>query len=149
MKSLLAPLTVGLIHGRLPAEEKEAVMTQFREGRLSALVATTVIEIGVDVPNANILVVENAERFGPGPVASTPRAYRPRRIQILLHLAARSQSRETAREKLATLEATSDGFLVAEAVASARTRRSDRDGSNRPSAFAAGRPFSRRCRSHA
>lgn len=114
-KPLLHPHSVGLIHGRLPAEEKERVMAQFRDGTLSALIATTVIEVGVDVPNANILVVENAERFGlaqlhqlRGRIGRGP--YKS--FCILLH---DPKADETAREKLRTLENTSDGFLVAEA----------------------------------
>ena len=55
---------VGLIHGRLPAAEKDAVMAEFVEGRLAVLVATTVVEVGVDVPAASIMVIEQAERFG-------------------------------------------------------------------------------------
>ena len=55
---------VGLVHGRLAAAEKDAVMADFAEGRLSVLVATTVVEVGVDVPSATIMVIEQAERFG-------------------------------------------------------------------------------------
>jgi ATP-dependent DNA helicase RecG len=60
----LAGLRVGLLHGRIGAREKEAVMHQFREGRLDVLVATTVIEVGVDVPNATVMVILDADRFG-------------------------------------------------------------------------------------
>ena len=55
---------VGLVHGRLPAKEKDAVMAAFASGALPVLVATTVIEVGVDVPNASIMIIEHAERFG-------------------------------------------------------------------------------------
>src|SRR5262249_52656961 len=61
-KLLRAP--VGLVHGQMPGSEKDAVMSAFAEGSLSALVATTVVEVGVDVPNASIMVIEHAERFG-------------------------------------------------------------------------------------
>lgn len=55
---------VGLLHGKMPSEEKESVMSRFREGKIEVLVATTVVEVGVDVPNANVMVIFNAERFG-------------------------------------------------------------------------------------
>ncbi len=57
-------LAVGLVHGRLKAQEKDSVMRDFRDGKLQALVATSVIEVGIDVPNATVMVIENAERFG-------------------------------------------------------------------------------------
>jgi len=63
-KRILPDLRVGLLHGRLDADEKDAVMRRFQRGDLDVLVATTVIEVGVDVPNANLMIVEHAERFG-------------------------------------------------------------------------------------
>src|SRR5690606_6969985 len=60
----LRDLRVGVLHGRLPAEEKEAVMRSFATGQLDVLVATTVVEVGVDVPNATMMVVLDADRFG-------------------------------------------------------------------------------------
>jgi len=60
----LPALTVGLVHGRLKADEKQAVMAAFAAGDIDVLVATTVIEVGVDVPNASLMVIEHAERFG-------------------------------------------------------------------------------------
>ena len=60
----LAGLKVGLLHGRLDADEKEVIMRRFQRGEIDVLVATTVIEVGVDVPNATVMVVEHAERFG-------------------------------------------------------------------------------------
>jgi ATP-dependent DNA helicase RecG len=114
-KPLVAPFEVGLIHGRLPAEEKEAVMARFRAGEIAVLVATTVIEVGVDVPNANMMVVENAERFGLAQLhqlrgrigRGAHKSY-----CILLH---DPKTEEPAKAKLAVLEETSDGFAVAEA----------------------------------
>ena len=64
LTSELAQLKIGLVHGRLKASEKEAIMQQFKEGNIDLLVATTVIEVGVDVANATVMIVEHAERFG-------------------------------------------------------------------------------------
>jgi ATP-dependent DNA helicase RecG len=61
---LLAPASCGLLHGRLTSEEKESVMARFRRGEVEVLISTTVIEVGVDVPNATVMLIENAERFG-------------------------------------------------------------------------------------
>jgi ATP-dependent DNA helicase RecG len=61
---LLAPAACGLLHGRLNPEEKESVMARFRTGEIKVLISTTVIEVGVDVPNATVMLIENAERFG-------------------------------------------------------------------------------------
>ena len=63
-KKILADLRVGLLHGRLDAEEKDSTMRKFQQGEIDVLVSTTVIEVGVDVPNATVMVVEHAERFG-------------------------------------------------------------------------------------
>ena len=63
-KALLPDRRVGLMHGKLKPKEKAAVMDDFKAGRLDALVSTTVIEVGVDVPNATVMVIENAERYG-------------------------------------------------------------------------------------
>src|SRR5262249_37786663 len=60
----LAPHACALLHGRLGADEKESIMNRFRAGEVRALITTTVIEVGVDVANANLMLVENAERFG-------------------------------------------------------------------------------------
>ena len=61
---MLPDRRVGLMHGKLKPKEKAAVMEDFKAGRLDALVSTTVIEVGVDVPNASVMVIENAERYG-------------------------------------------------------------------------------------
>ena len=64
LQAALPELHIGLIHGRLKPAEKEVIMNQFRSGTLHVLVATTVIEVGVDVPNASLIIIENAERLG-------------------------------------------------------------------------------------
>ena len=114
LKNALAPHRVGLLHGRMPAEEKERTMADFRANRLPALVATSVVEVGVDVPNANVMVIESAESFGlaqlhqlRGRVARSPHpAY------CILVAAAKTAE---ARQRLKVLEETNDGFRIAEA----------------------------------
>jgi len=63
-KTILPDLRIGLLHGRMSADDKDAIMSQFKDGKLDVLVSTTVIEVGVDVPNATVMVIEHAERFG-------------------------------------------------------------------------------------
>jgi ATP-dependent DNA helicase RecG len=106
--------SVGLVHGQMPAAEKDAVMSDFVEGRIAALVATTVVEVGVDVPRATIMVVEHAERFGLAQLHQL--RGRVGRGQgesacILLYDAPLS---EAARARLDVLRETDDGFLIAE-----------------------------------
>jgi ATP-dependent DNA helicase RecG len=113
-QQLLAPLPCALLHGRIPAEEKEAIMEQFRLGHTKALIATTVIEVGIDVPNANIMLIENAERFGLAQLHQL-RGRVGRGVHksycILLTGAADPES----LQKLQVLEQTSNGFDIAEA----------------------------------
>jgi ATP-dependent DNA helicase RecG len=106
--------SVGLVHGQMPGGEKDAVMADFAEGRLSALVATTVVEVGVDVPNATIMVIEHAERFGLAQLHQLRgRVGRGsgESACILLYDAPLS---ENARQRLDVLRETDDGFLIAE-----------------------------------
>lgn len=106
---------VGLIHGRLKAREKDQVMTRFAAGALKILVATTVIEVGVDVRNATVMVVEHAERFGLAQLhqlrGRVGRGTRPS-FCILLYAPAAG---ETARKRLEVLRTCDDGFVIAEA----------------------------------
>jgi ATP-dependent DNA helicase RecG len=119
-KPLLAPFPVGLLHGRMTPDEKEQVVAQFRAGHLAALITTTVIEVGVDVPNANIMVVENSERFGLAQLHQLRGRIgrgEHKSYCILLH---DPKAEEPALEKLAVLEETLDGFEIAEADLSLR-----------------------------
>ena len=111
---LLAPARVGLVHGRLDPEEKERVMREFREGKISVLVATTVIEVGVDVPNACIMLVEEAGRFGLSQLHQL-RGRIGRGAEKSYCILLQENPDATAKEKLSALEATSDGFVIAEA----------------------------------
>lgn len=105
---------VGLIHGKLRPEEKEAVMEDFRSGKLKALVATTVIEVGVDVPNANILILHNAERFGLAQIHQLRGRIGRGEHKSYCILLTDSKLPE-AIAKLSVLEKSSDGFEIAEA----------------------------------
>jgi ATP-dependent DNA helicase RecG len=106
--------SVGLVHGGLAAAEKDAVMTEFAEGRLKVLVATTVVEVGVNVPNATIMVIEQAERFGLAQLHQL-RGRVGRGSQesacVLLYDPPLSK---TAEQRLDILRRTDDGFLIAE-----------------------------------
>jgi ATP-dependent DNA helicase RecG len=110
---LLAPSKVGLVHGRLDPEEKELVMREFREGKISVLVATTVIEVGVDVPNACIMLVEEAGRFGLSQLHQL-RGRIGRGAEKSYCILLQEDPGELAKEKLSVLEKSSDGFEIAE-----------------------------------
>ena len=105
---------VGLVHGRMRGPEKDDVMASFASGRLAALVATTVIEVGVDVPNATLMIVEGAERFGLAQLHQLRgRVGRGEGTSICLLLRGQQLS-ETGRARLALMRETSDGFRIAE-----------------------------------
>ena len=109
----LKNLRVGLLHGRLPADEKASVMKAFATGKLNLLVATTVIEVGVDVPNASLMVIEHAERFGLAQLHQLRgRVGRGARESVCILLYAAPLS-ETARARLKAIFETSDGFEIA------------------------------------
>ncbi len=106
--------TVGLVHGRMKPPEKDAVMAGFASGRLSVLVATTVIEVGVDVPNASLIVIEEADRFGLAQLHQLRgRVGRGAARSVCLLLRGRVLS-ETSRARLALMRETNDGFRIAE-----------------------------------
>jgi ATP-dependent DNA helicase RecG len=110
----LAPFVCALLHGRIPAPEKRAIMERFRHGLTSVLVSTTVIEVGVDVPNATVMLIENAERFGLAQLHQLRgRIGRGEHKSYCILL--RSDPSEETSAKLAVLEKTSNGFEVAEA----------------------------------
>jgi ATP-dependent DNA helicase RecG len=105
---------VGLVHGRMKQEEKDAVMDEFRRGGVHILVATTVIEVGVDVPNASVMIVEHAERFGLSQLHQLRGRVGRGDEQAFCILLAGNKRTAEARERLAIMEETSDGFKVAE-----------------------------------
>ncbi|TAE78135.1 MAG: ATP-dependent DNA helicase RecG [Verrucomicrobia bacterium] len=104
---------VGMIHGKLPAEEKEEVMRRFRDGEIHALVATSVIEVGVDVPNANLMILHHAERFGLAQLHQLRGRIGRGEHKSYCILLTDGKSSE-AMEKLAVMEKTADGFVIAE-----------------------------------
>jgi ATP-dependent DNA helicase RecG len=105
---------VGLVHGRMPGASKDQTMAEFADGRLSVLVATTVVEVGVNVPNATIMVIEQAERFGLAQLHQLRgRVGRGRRESACLLLYDPPLS-ETAERRLDILRRTDDGFAIAE-----------------------------------
>ena len=110
----LRPFRCDLLHGRIPAPEKQAIMEQFRRGQTSALISTTVIEVGVDVPNATLMLIENAERFGLAQLHQLRGRIGRGSHKSYCILLSEEKSPETVA-KLAVLEKTSDGFEVAEA----------------------------------
>jgi len=110
----LGELRVGLIHGRMKPAEKAAVMEEFKAGALQLLVATTVIEVGVDVPNASLMIIENPERLGLAQLHQLRgRVGRGSAVShcVLLYHAPLSQ---LGRERLAIMRETTDGFVIAE-----------------------------------
>jgi ATP-dependent DNA helicase RecG len=106
-------VAVGLLHGRLPAQEKDAVMQSFQSGRIQILVATTVIEVGVDVPNATVMVIEQAERFGLAQIHQL-RGRVGRGAHQSYCILVTGKLNEIARERIRTLVESNDGFYIAE-----------------------------------
>jgi len=110
----LPDFKVGLVHGRLKSDEKAAVMAAFKANEIKLLVATTVIEVGVDVPNAALMVIEHAERFGYAQIHQLRgRVGRGSADSVCILMYAEPLSM-AAKERLQTLRETSDGFVIAE-----------------------------------
>jgi len=113
-KKVFPDFRIGLLHGRMKSDEKEAIMMDFKEGRIQVLVATTVIEVGVDIPNASLMLVEHAERFGLSQLhqlrGRIGRGHYPSKCILL----AQYRSSEEAKTRLRAMEKTTDGFKIAE-----------------------------------
>ena len=112
-KALLPDRRVGLMHGKLKPKEKAAVMEDFKAGRLDALVSTTVIEVGVDVPNASVMVIENAERYGLSALHQLRGRVGRGAAESWCFLVSDNQS-EAVQKRLKFLCSTTDGFAVAQ-----------------------------------
>jgi ATP-dependent DNA helicase RecG len=113
-KEVFPEFRIGLLHGRMKSDEKEAIMMEFKEGKIQILVATTVIEVGIDIPNASVMLVEHAERFGLSQLhqlrGRIGRGLYPSKCILL----AQYRSSEEAKIRLRAMEETTDGFRIAE-----------------------------------
>ncbi|HEX7732873.1 MAG TPA: ATP-dependent DNA helicase RecG [Rhodanobacter sp.] len=114
LSAALAGCRVGLIHGRLKPKEKRAVMDAFKAGELAVLVATTVIEVGVDVPNASLMVIENSERLGLAQLHQLRGRVGRGAVASNCVLLYQPPLGQLARERLAVMRETNDGFRIAE-----------------------------------
>jgi ATP-dependent DNA helicase RecG len=110
----LSGLRVGLLHGRLSADDKEVVMRRFQRGEIDVLIATTVIEVGVDVPNATVMVIEHAERFGLAQLHQLRGRVGRGTAKSYCILVTGSRPTPQAEERLAAMVRTQDGFELAE-----------------------------------
>ena len=113
-KGALSGLRLGLMHGRLPSDEKDAVMAEFRAGQVDALVCTTVIEVGVDVPNATVMVVVDADRFGISQLHQLRGRIGRGQHPSLCLLATQLPEGSKAGERLKAVASTLDGFKLAD-----------------------------------
>ncbi|MBI1732709.1 MAG: ATP-dependent DNA helicase RecG [Gammaproteobacteria bacterium] len=110
----LPAMRIGLVHGRMPARERDGVMQAFRGGGVQVLVATTVIEVGVDVPGATLMVIENAERLGLAQLHQLRGRIGRGKDASTCVLLYKPPLSALARERLETMRATADGFVIAE-----------------------------------
>jgi ATP-dependent DNA helicase RecG len=109
----LPDVRIGLVHGRMAGRQKDAVMQSFKQGKLDLLVATTVIEVGVDVPNASLMVIENAERMGLAQLHQLRGRVGRGAVESTCVLLYQAPLSPIARQRLAVLRETNDGFEVA------------------------------------
>lgn len=114
-KRKLKPYSVGLLHGRMKQEEKDDVMEKFKKGDYQVLVSTTVIEVGVDVPEATVMVIEHAERFGLAQLHQLRGRVGRGAKQSYCFLVTKRNAGEDSIKRLKVLESTNDGFKIAEA----------------------------------
>jgi ATP-dependent DNA helicase RecG len=117
LSAALPGVLIGLLHSRMQQTEKQAVMSLFTQGQMGVLVSTTVIEVGVDVPNASLMVIEHAERFGLSQLhqlrGRVGRGAAASACVLLYSTGDAPRLGETARERLKAMQETSDGFEIA------------------------------------
>jgi ATP-dependent DNA helicase RecG len=114
LKEALPDVKLGLVHGRMKAVDKDSVMRSFKNGGLQLLVATTVIEVGVDVPNASLMVVENAERMGLAQLHQLRGRVGRGELKSNCVLLYKPPLSQLARERLEVMRSSTDGFAIAE-----------------------------------
>ncbi|WP_100657657.1 ATP-dependent DNA helicase RecG [Alteromonas flava] len=114
LTTALPDLRVGLVHGRLKGPEKQAIMAQFKAGELDLLVATTVIEVGVDVPNASLMIIENPERLGLAQLHQLRGRVGRGAVESHCVLMYQSPLSKTASKRLAVMRESNDGFYIAQ-----------------------------------
>jgi len=113
-KEIFPEFRIGLLHGRMKSDEKETIMMEFKEGKIQILVATTVIEVGIDIPNASVMVVEHAERFGLSQLHQLRGRIGRGQYVSKCVLLAQYRASEEAKVRLQAMERTNDGFQIAE-----------------------------------
>lgn len=114
IKERFPELNIGLVHGKMKADEKQAVMQRFKSNELQLLIATTVIEVGVDVPNASIMVIENAERLGLSQLHQLRGRVGRGAAASFCALLYKSPLSQNGQERLRIMRETNDGFMIAE-----------------------------------
>ncbi|HWR16123.1 MAG TPA: ATP-dependent DNA helicase RecG [Terriglobales bacterium] len=113
-KTVLPDLRIGLLHGRMSADEKDSVMAQFKDGKIDVLVSTTVIEVGVDVPNATVMVIEHAERFGLSQLHQLRGRIGRGAAKSYCILMTGNKISDEGEQRLNKMVETNDGFEIAE-----------------------------------
>jgi ATP-dependent DNA helicase RecG len=114
LKKTLSELKIGLIHGRIKPKEKEAIMTAFKNGKIDLLVATTVIEVGVDIPNASLMIIENPERLGLAQLHQLRGRIGRGAKESHCVLLYKSPLTYTAKKRVDIMRKTNDGFIIAQ-----------------------------------
>jgi ATP-dependent DNA helicase RecG len=114
LQSQLPELNIGLVHGRMKAADKQAIMDTFKAGDLHLLIATTVIEVGVDVPNSSLMVIENPERLGLAQLHQLRGRVGRGSVASFCVLLYKAPLSKTATKRLAVLRESNDGFVIAE-----------------------------------
>ncbi|MBE6547164.1 MAG: ATP-dependent DNA helicase RecG [Ruminococcaceae bacterium] len=115
LKERFPALRIGVLHGRMKSKEKDAVMAEFSAGRMDVLVSTTVIEVGVNVPNACLMIVENADRFGLSQLHQLRgRVGRGRRKSFCVLVSESATGESDAQERLSVMKSCYDGYAIAE-----------------------------------